>query len=126
LWVGGRMENPLVDGTRYHLSISVKSPVSKGKFYFNNTMEGVNAIGGVSGNVISYKNNTDYSLNSSINGFVEITILTDREVGGNFEYDAVSYTKGLDRVPIDTVMVRNGRFRVPIVMVSGREWKAPK
>lgn len=49
---------------------------------------------------------------------MEITILTDREVGGNFEYDAVSYTKGLDRVPIDTFIVRKGWFRVPIVMVA--------
>lgn len=126
LSVGGRMENPLTDGTRYNLSIGVNSPVSRGKFYFNNTRDEVSAIGGVSGNVIGYRNNTDYFISSTINGFVEITLLTDHEVGGNFEYDAVSYTKGLDRVPIDTVRVRNGRFRVPIRMVSGREWTAPK
>lgn len=126
LWVGGRMENPLTDGARYNLSISVNSPVSTGKYYFNNNRDEANIIGGVSGNVITYKNNTDYSISATINGFVEITTLTDHEVGGNFEYDAVSYTKGLDRVPIDTVKVRNGRFRVPIVLVSGREWAAPK
>ena len=126
LSVGGRMENSLTDGTRYNLSIGVNSPVSRGKFYFNNTMEEASAIGGVYGNVIAYKMNADDFLSSSINGFVEITLLTDHEVGGNFEYDAVSYTKGLDRVPIDTVKVRSGRFRVPIVMVSGREWTAPK
>lgn len=126
LSVSGRMENPLTDGTRYHLSIGVNSPVSRGKFYFNNNKDGVSAIGGVSGNVLGYKNNTDYFICSTINGFVEITLLTDDEVGGNFEYDAVSYTAGLDRVPIDTVTVRNGRFRVPIRLVSGREWIAPK
>jgi hypothetical protein len=126
LLLGGRMENPLTDGTRYILSISVNSPVSTGKFYFNNTKDEVSAIGGVAGNVINYKNNTDDFISSTINGFVEITLLTDHEVGGSFEYDAVSYTKGLDRVPIDTVRVRNGRFRVRIVMISGREWTAPK
>ena len=55
LWVDGRMENPLIDGTRYNLSININSPVSKGKFYFNNTREEANVIGGVSGNVIRYK-----------------------------------------------------------------------
>jgi|GEM_PF-6559480 len=119
------MEKPLSDGTTYRISVSVNNPVSKGKFYFNNKKYESNAIGGVQGNVIGYKNGVDYFNSVSVTGFVEITVLTDNEVGGNFEYRAVTSNPGSD-IRIDTVEVKNGRFHVPIVMASGREWKAPK
>lgn len=125
LWVGGSMEVPLPDKNIYRLSLSVNSPVSKGKFKFNNKKFESNAIGGVQGNVIGYKNGVDYFNSVTISGFVEITLLTDHEVGGNFEYHAVSYSPGLDPKGVDTVKVTNGKFHVPIVMVSGRKWKAP-
>ncbi|WP_221390280.1 hypothetical protein [Dyadobacter sp. NIV53] len=125
LLLGGTMEKPLGDGTIYRLSTSINSPVNKGKYYFNNKKYESNAIGGVQGNVIGYKNGVDYFNSVTITGFVEITILTDHEVGGNFEYQAVTYNPGSEN-GVDTVKVKNGRFYVPIVMVSGREWKAPK
>lgn len=125
LWVGGSMEKPLgYYGISYRLGVTINSPVTKGKFYFNNNKYESNVIHGVSGNAYGYGVNGNYVSKVTTNGFVEITLLTDNEVGGTFEFDAVTYNPG-SNIGLDTMKVRRAKFLVPIVMVSGREWKAP-
>jgi hypothetical protein len=120
---------PLADSIRYQLYIYIKHPVAKGRFYFNIGRAYELPIGGVAGTVrcwkMDQKNKDSFQyLGTSINGYVEITDLTKTEVGGVFEYTAVTLPDTFHSGN-DTIVVKSGKFHVPINLVSGRSWPGP-
>jgi hypothetical protein len=127
LWIWSQTYNPLANAIRYQIGIHVNNPVSKGKYYFNNNGIEMNAIGGVSGSVYGWKKNStdDYFSGHSINGFVEITNLTKKDISGVFEFTAVTEKSSTD-LGNETIFITNGKFHVPINGVTGKEWDGPK
>ena len=126
LWVWSQTYNPLPNGIRYQIDILVNNPVSKGKFYFNNNGGEMNEIGGVYGGVHGWRKNSvdDYFSGHSINGFIEITDLTKRDISGVFEFTAVTGKSSTD-LGNDTIFVADGNFHVPITSVTGKPWGGP-
>lgn len=126
-WIWSQTYEPLPNGIRYQIDISVNNPVSLGRYYFNNNGSEMNAIGGVFGGIHGWKINStdDYFTGHSINGFIEVTDLTKKDLGGVFEFIAVT-DKSSSHLGNDTISVANGKFYVPINGVAGKEWSGPK
>ncbi|MDJ1470278.1 hypothetical protein [Xanthocytophaga flava] len=127
LSIWSQTENPLIDGIRYQISISVNLPVAKGVYFFNNNGSIMAANGGVSGAVNGWKRNgtEDYFIGHSINGHIDITSLSKDNVGGKFEFVAV-IPKSSSLGGNDSIVIKNGEFLVPINLVSGKAWEGPK
>ncbi|WP_161889269.1 hypothetical protein [Pontibacter russatus] len=127
LWIWSQVEKPLPNGSRYQISLSVNQPVSTGKFYFDNSGIVMAANDGFYGNVHGWKKNgnDDYFSGPSINGFINITSLTKDNIGGVFEFTAVTH-KTSSHAGNDTIHIEEGKFLIPINGVSGKKWDGPK
>lgn len=126
LLIWSQTEELLPNDIRYQISLSVNRPVSKGIFYFNNSGIEMAANGGVSGNVHGWKinGNDEYFNGHSINGFINITSLTKDNIGGVFEFTAVTH-KTSSHHGNDTIKIEGGEFLVPINSVLGKSWDGP-
>ena len=97
-------------GMKYRIIIDISKPFSKGKFFFID-----NAYGSVDG----YSPTLGDFRSHYINGFVEITDTTRNNVGGTFECIAVT-DKSSSYLTNDTIVVTDGKFLVPISIISGK------
>jgi hypothetical protein len=123
LSVHSQTDAVLANGVRYQLSFMLTYPPRTGKYFFNNTGASIPNPNGASGMVSGWRRNgsDDYFTSFSTSGYVEITKLTQDYVEGNFQYSAVDVPGSQGT----TIQVENGRFRVPITLVTGKRWEGP-
>ena len=118
---------PLDDGIRYQIELYINYPPAKGLYNFNNVGPEKVHANNAAADVHGWMRNgmDDFFVSYSIDGHVEITEITKEFIKGNFEYNSVT-AKDSNSNFSDTIRVKNGKFFIPITVVSGKKWDGPK
>lgn len=117
----------LEDGIRYQIGLYINYPPAKGVYKFNNIGPDKVYANNAAADVHGWRSNgtDDFFVSYSIDGQVEITEITKEFIKGSFEYNAVT-AKDSNSSASDTIRVRNGKFYIPINVVSGKKWEGPR
>lgn len=114
LVIDGETKQPVSDGKNYGIKLSLFPPASRGKFKLATYILSPDPLVDAAAVLLTKGENTIPLPGRVDSGTLEITSLTQSEVAGTFEFDAVALVEYGHPIKYDTIIVRNGKFRVPI------------